>query len=163
MTLNKISENALLLHSYAVMAGRLVNGGMYDALSKTSPTKARALSLPASIAEVLVSSISKFIGVFELAGYAVSNIVQSPFKQDKSVRMGLYYLTASLNNIVALAVTLLLSPIAIVLQTATVLRNPKDAVTFEKQALLPQAFIADPPKRHEEEESRKMLKALSGV
>jgi hypothetical protein len=161
--MSQIIENALTLHSYAIMAGRLVNGGIYNALTETSTSKARVLSLPASIAEVLVSSLSKLIGSFELAGYAISHIVQSPFKQDKSVRMGLIYLTASLNALVALAVTLLLSPVAIVLQTATVLHNPKEAVTFERQALLAQAFIHEPPKRHQEENARKMLKALSGV
>lgn len=158
-----ITENALTLHSYAIMTGRFLNGGMYNALTETSASKARVLSLPASIAEVLVSSLSKLIGSFELAGYAVSHIVQSPFKQDKTVRMGIFYLTASLNALVALAVTLLLSPIAIVLQTATVLRNPKEAVTFERQALLAQAFIHEQPKRHEEENARVMFKTLSGV
>lgn len=158
-----ITENALTLHSYAIMAGRLLNGGMYNALTETSTSNARALALPAAVAEVAISSLSKFIGTFELAGRALYQIALSPFKDDKSVRMGIFYLTASLNALVALAVTLLLSPIAIVLQTATVLRNPKDAVTFERQALLAQAFIQEPPKRHEEENARKMLRALSGV
>lgn len=164
MSLEKVLENSLTLNSEVILAGRYANGAIYNAITETSGVKARALALPASVAEVAISSLSKFIGIFELAGRAVYQITLSPFKDDKSVRMGIFYLTASLNAIGSLAITLLLSPIAIVVQTVSVLYKPKEAMTFEKQALVTQRYFSDPPKGKDNEEKAKFLaKAIAGV
>jgi hypothetical protein len=164
MSLEKVLENSITLNSAVILAGRYANGAIYNAITETSGIKARALALPASVAEVAISSLSKFIGIFELAGRAVYQIALSPFKDDKTIRMGVLYLTASLNAIGSLAITLLLSPVAIIFQTASVLFNPKEAMTFEKQALITQSIFSDASKGKDNEEQSKFLaKAIAGV